>query len=386
MGVNDKKKFIILQEDDKGFSFNNKKPSGYVKIENRDLKFKIFYYVQNIDNQNTYNLNLIINNDSKIEVISIGEIKSDNNGKIEVSYDFDENMLDSVCGGAICVKTFKGDLKFPVSGFLPKKKVLNWKVSQTREVKSKYFKKDNNYFESTPKKIINKEESSNDEEIKNLPSHDNDLNKFENDGSEKLNSDECLNVYEKYEKSIKNIIDDSKESYKEAEQHISALKKLLIKDDGKIEKMLKSLLPNLNDRSESINSDYNYRFFFNVLSDFDEVNSLNYDGYVFFRVNVNEFSQLREVKKNDNVKYAVVYYPMICMYPYFKDKGYFIIGLNYDCNKGISNLVYGVEVDDGMENLFPYDGHTGFNKYIYDYENSKGYHIMEYDYKECVVK
>lgn len=378
MGVSDKKKFIILQEDDKGFSLDDKKPSGYIKIEIRDLKFKIFYYVQNIDSQNTYNLNLIINNDSKIEVISIGEINADNNGKIDVSYDFDESILENICGGAICVKTIKGDLKFPVSGFLPKKKISNWKVSQIREIKNRYFKRDNNISECGASKLTNKK-SSVDLENKDLSTKENNLNEFKNNKSSN-------NDFEKYEESIKNIIDDSKESYEEAENHINALKKLLVKDDGKIEKMLKALLPDLNNRNVHINSDYNYRFFFNVLNEFDEISSLNYDGYVFFRVNVNKFSQLKDMKNNDNIKYAIVYYPMISMYPYFKDKGYFIIGLNYDGNRGISNLVYGIEVDDGMENVFPYDGHTGFNKYIYDYENYKGYHIMEYDYKECIVK
>lgn len=368
MGDNDKKKFIILQEDDKGFSFDNKKPSGYIKIEIRDLKFKIFYYIQNINNQNTYTLNLILNNDSKIEIISLGEVSVDSNGKIEVSYDFDESILDNVCGGAICFKNFKGDLKFPVSGFLPKKKVLNWKVSNFREVKNRYFKKDDT-LEKNSSKLINKEHE-------NLCASKEDLN----------NSKENKDFYEKYEEEIKNIIKDSKEDYNKAKEHIDALKKLLIKDDGKIKKMLKSSFQDLDNRSDYINSDYNYKFFFNVLSEFEEVNSLSYDGYVFFRVNIDKFSSLKEMKHVDNLKYAIVYYPMISMYPYFKDKGYFLVGINYDCNNKISNLVYGVEVLDGMENVFPYDGDTGFNKYFYDYENSKGYHIMEYDYKECVVK
>ena len=160
----------------------------------------------------------------------------------------------------------------------------------------------------------------------------------------------------------------------------------MIKDDGKIEKMIKSILPNMCKKNREINGDYDYRFFLNILNEYDEMHSLNYEGYVFFKVYIDNFSQMKNMEKYDNIKYAIIYYPMIFMYPYFKDKGYFIVGLNYDEDKNISNLVYGVEVNEGMESLFPYDGKTGFNKYVYDYEKSKGYHIMEYDYKEFKVK
>ena len=158
-----------------------------------------------------------------------------------------------------------------------------------------------------------------------------DLLDIDNSHSESRNF--VKNIYNKHEENVKKIIDMSKEGYEQAKHHIEALKKLLIKDDGKIEKMIKSILPNMCKKNREINGDYDYRFFLNILNEYDEMHSLNYEGYVFFKVYIDNFSQMKNMEKYDNIKYAIIYYPMIFMYPYFKDKGYFIVGLNYDEDK-----------------------------------------------------
>lgn len=444
----DNKKFIILQEDDKGYMFNNKKPSGYTKIQDKDLKFKIFYYIQNLNHDNTYNLNLIINKDSKIEVISIGEVKPDSNGKVEVSYDFDEELLDNICGSAVCLKDFKGEVKYPLSGFLPKKRIFNWKVYQFRSIRSRPFKKDNyilgkkedisivnsksiesKNIEIKENKTINEGfkqeneqkdcesgnkditsviktnetnilEENNEEELYRINKeeyYELENEYFRNRGIELMDVYSKLdlleepqnlmkNIYRNHEENVKKIIESNKENCIQAKHHIDSLKKLLSKDDGRIEKMIKGLLPGFNKKNRNLNDDYEYRFFLNILNDYEEINSLNDDRYTFFRVNVENFSCMRNMKKTDETKYAVVYYPMTFMYPYFKNKGYFIVGLDYDKEEDVSNLVYGIEVDKDMEDVFPYDGKMGFNKYIYDYEELRGYHIMEYDYKKFIIK
>src|SRR5699024_7685081 len=70
-----------------------------------------------------------------------------------------------------------------------------------------------------------------------------DLLDIDNSHSESRNF--VKNIYNKHEDNVKKIIDMSKEGYEQAKHHIEALKKLLIKDDGKIEKMIKSILPNM---------------------------------------------------------------------------------------------------------------------------------------------
>ena len=413
--VDNNKKFIILQEDDKGFGVKNRKPSGYTKIEPRDSKFKIFYYAQNLNGDCSYNLNLILENEGKVEVISIGEIKSDSNGKIDICYDFDDSLLDMICGSAICIKDSKGDVKFPLSGFLTKKKIFNWKVNQFRGMRIRPFKKETPSSErrreiSSSKKVEEFKEDVCDDgdeiKIEKEIFNDNvkeDFEEIEEEGI--LNKDArggmfLMNMYnkfnflhdennfreekedkfEKYEEGLKKVIKTSKEIYEEGKEHIEALKKLLDKDDGRLEKMLKGIFPKIFNQKRELSNDYEYRFFYNILNEYDEMPSINFDNYVFFKVYVDSFSQMENMKKLDNVKYCVVYYP------YFKDEGYFIIGLNFDSDNDIHNLVYGVKVLNGDEEKFPYDGNTGFNKYIYDYENLEGYHIMEYDYKNFCVK
>lgn len=473
------KKFIILQEDDIGYGLNKKKPSGYTKIEPKNSKTKIIYYIQNLNNENVYSLNLIINNDSKLEVISIGEAKPDDSGKIDVSYDFDESLFDSLCGSSICLKDSKGDVKYPLSGFLPKRKSFNWKVNSMRNIKSRPFRKENFGFEkkkeSKPSKnIVNEDKSkvSYDQEsikevVENImedvkgtnTSHNEDVttievreealeervsvenkpieliedeevicedvhekendeiieesekdefkfnrgeflmyryrnlahesllrhNKDDHKHEEKHDKHKHENIYDKHEEKVKHEVESSKELLKEAKDHIESLKKLISHDDGKIEKLVKSLFSSVFKTQKEIEYDYNYRFFLNILSEFEELTSLNQDNYRFFKVYVDNFSQMENVRKIDNIKYGIVYYPMMFMYPYFRDKGYFIVGLNCD-GGSVSNLVYGIEVDDSDDSKLPYDGKTGFNNYIYDYENSRVYNIMEYDYKEFRVK
>ena len=399
MIISDSKKFIILQEDDKGYSFKNKKPSGYTKIEAKDSKFRIFYYIQNLNNENTYSLSLIIKNESKIDIISIGDIKPDENGKIDVSYEFDDTLLECLHGSTVCFKDLKGGVKYPLSGFLAKKKVFNWKVNQFRLIKNRTFRRDSFMFE-TKRDIQKKEDKKDYEDGVEYTKNDNKNceNKFvkvdkeigievlvEND--DKIDESKCLcneknlslfkfnrgdfimdrylrthsldstrdfenkndNVYYEYENEIKNDIDKSKNIFNEAKKHIDSLKKLLLKDDGEIKKMVKSLLQKFCDINRHIDYDYDYKFFLNILSEYEEFYSLNQDNYRFFKVYVDNFSQIENIRKIDNIKYAIIYYPMVFMYPYFVDRGYFIIGINCD-GKDISNLVYGVEGD--LDNNF----------------------------------
>ena len=55
--------FIILQEDEKGFSLDTEKsPSGYVKLEKKNNKCKISYYAQNLSmEKQPYHLILVCN-------------------------------------------------------------------------------------------------------------------------------------------------------------------------------------------------------------------------------------------------------------------------------------------------------------------------------------
>ena len=51
------------------------------------------------------------------------------------------------------------------------------------------------------------------------------------------------NVYYEYENEIKNDIDKSKNIFNEAKETYRFIKKLLLKDDGEIKKMVKEFTP-----------------------------------------------------------------------------------------------------------------------------------------------
>ncbi len=433
--INEDRKFIMLQEDDKGYGVNSKRPTGYTKIEPKNFKNRIFYFIQNLNNDNTYILGLIVRNDSKIEILSIGEVKPDNNGKIDVSYDFDDTLSEALCGSTIFLKDTKGNIKYPLSGFLTNKKLFNWKVNSFRSVKSKPFRRENFSFDKKKDKVKKEildmnepndklednlpKEDKKPEDLKNkeplkeeiniikedIPEgdmHDNEegISKYKSQkgGSlmekhksevalreDKKQSKKTHNNYKKYEEEIKSDIKDSVNVIKKIKEHINSLKDIAHENNGEFEGLIKGLISSIFKIRNEVEPDYNYRFFFNILNEFEEMESLNQDNYRFFRVDVDNFSQMENIRKIDNVKYSIVYHPMMFMYPYFRDKGYFVIGLNYDGN-GTSNLVYGIEADETNKDNLPYDGRTGFRNYIYDYENSKIYSIMEYDYKKFEVK
>ena len=107
-------------------------------------------------------MSLIIKNESKIDIISIGDIKPDENGKIDVSYEFDDTLLECLHGSTVCFKDLKGGVKYPLSGFLAKKKVFNWKVNQFRLIKNRTFRRDSFMFET--KRDIQKKEDKKDYE------------------------------------------------------------------------------------------------------------------------------------------------------------------------------------------------------------------------------
>lgn len=102
--------FIILQEDQKGYGLDNDKaPSGYAKLEVKNNKSKISYYVQNLKkDKGQYYMILITDKQDPRSLINIGKLNIDDNGKADVSFEYDMNniagtniAMDKVVGAAI---------------------------------------------------------------------------------------------------------------------------------------------------------------------------------------------------------------------------------------------------------------------------------------------
>lgn len=147
--------FIILQENEKGHGISlDKLPTGYAKIENRNGKCKVFFYVQNLKGASKpYYMVLVCNKKDTKKLIKLGELKLDEYGKAEMSREYSENDvgesgigIDRVIGAAI--SQFNGsDMLVLMSGFNATDIPEDWKTYSLAGVKSKEVN-------SNPEKIV----------------------------------------------------------------------------------------------------------------------------------------------------------------------------------------------------------------------------------------
>ncbi|MEG0774136.1 hypothetical protein [Clostridium sp.] len=102
--------FIILQEEQKGYGLDtDKAPSGYAKLEVRNNRSKISYYVQNLKkDRGPYHMILITDQPDPKKLINLGRLNIDDNGKADVNFDYDMNniagtniAMDKIVGAAV---------------------------------------------------------------------------------------------------------------------------------------------------------------------------------------------------------------------------------------------------------------------------------------------
>ncbi|HAG42532.1 MAG TPA: hypothetical protein DCL31_03005, partial [Clostridium sp.] len=102
--------FIILQEDEKGYSLDqDKAPSGYAKLEMKNNKCKLSYYVQNVNKQKgPCHMVLICDKKDTKKIMKIAKMNIDDYGRADVTYEYDMNNIansgigaDKIAGAAI---------------------------------------------------------------------------------------------------------------------------------------------------------------------------------------------------------------------------------------------------------------------------------------------
>ena len=117
--------FIILQEDEKGYALaSDKLPSGYAKLEIKNDKCKISYYVQNLKKESApYYMLLICNKKDVKKLLRVGELNIDEHGRAEIFYEYPvENVanlgvgVDKIVGAAI-VRFMNSNIIPVMSGF-----------------------------------------------------------------------------------------------------------------------------------------------------------------------------------------------------------------------------------------------------------------------------
>ncbi|MCY6959206.1 midas domain-containing protein [Clostridium brassicae] len=239
--------FIILQEDEKGFSTDvNKFPTGYTKIEKKNDKCKVSYYVQNLKkDKEPYYMVLICNSKDTKKLIKLGEMNLDNFGSSEVSYEYEvSNLASSGIGmdaikGA-CIVNFKDvNMSVALTGFINGVKLDNWKAYSIIEPKEKFrdSEVDKNIEQDIEVSNDNKEVNIKDTSTKGIQEE-----KMQDEIDSNKNSTES-NMFDEYESDIekfKNInkdvkdIDDLNKSSNEVDD-IDSEAKCVAKSSEKVE-------------------------------------------------------------------------------------------------------------------------------------------------------
>ena len=127
--------FIILQEEEKGYSLDSAKiPSGYAKLEMKNNKCKVSYYVQNLRKEKQpYYMILICGKKDVNKIIKVGKLNIDDYGRVDISHEYDiENIADTGISsekiiGAAIVKFLDTNVISIMSGFSTTDKPNGWK-------------------------------------------------------------------------------------------------------------------------------------------------------------------------------------------------------------------------------------------------------------------
>ncbi|NEU04029.1 hypothetical protein [Clostridium senegalense] len=458
--------FIILQEDEKGHGLtSDKAPSGYTKIEVKNNKCKLSYYVQNLKkNDKNYYMALICDKDDVKNIINVSKLNIDDNGKADTACEYDVNnigntgvSLDKISGSAI-ISLSSNRMKSIMSGFITNEISKDWKnfrviseetLSREQNVETKFdqYEKEieekksdlqrqtniekveeknigvqpdfkvgegkgkenslqNEKIMKDKKEILRNEpqiqkecdleikedrnitnlEQVNDDEFEMLKEseiqrhkkkheHDNECKEEhkEEKKSKKKEKEECQECKEhEHDKKSKEEKPNKKESHNEG-------KKNLHEEYHNMENIF-----NLNEKMVNESQGIMNKFFKDIVKDFEKV--LGYDeikNCTWYKVNIYQLEDMYCI--NDYKKYTVVYYPLICYYPYISKYKHCMVGHKHDKNGDLKYLIYAIP-GKKAEHEQPYGGKTGFvtwmpSKNTDDY----GYWIMFYDFKNSTV-
>ncbi|KEH92911.1 DUF7922 domain-containing protein [Clostridium novyi] len=211
--------FIILQEDEKGYSVDpNKCPTGYAKVERKNNKCKVSYYVQNLKKSNDgYCMVLICDRKKDKRLVKVGEINIDAYGRAEVSYEYDINNIancnipmDNIKGASI-VRIKDSNVHGILTGFVSGAKLDDWK----------------SYV------VIEGESRANNEEVKEEVNEEVEV-KAETKVDVKVEVESQENIFDKYE----NDIEKHKESEEEVKKELREIKEESPEEENKKEESI----------------------------------------------------------------------------------------------------------------------------------------------------
>jgi hypothetical protein len=194
--------FIILQQDENGYSLaSDKLPSGYTKLETKNDKCKISYYVQNLKKEHEpYYMALVCNKKDAKKLIKLGMMNIDDYGRAEITHEYGVDNIagsnipvDMVTGAAI-VKFVDTNIISVMSGFSTTDIPSDWKGYRVIDMMRQA--EDKNEKVTEIKESLEEVKEEKDEDIK----EENRESKKEN--TKKEASKEEKNIFEEYEKKI----------------------------------------------------------------------------------------------------------------------------------------------------------------------------------------
>ena len=360
--------FIILQEDEKGYSLDSDKiPSGYAKLEMKNNKCKISYYVQNLRKEKQpYYMILICGKKDVNKIIKLGKLNIDDYGRIDISNEYDmENIADTGISaekivGAAIVKFLDNNVISIMSGFSTSDKPNEWKnyklADFNKEMKETRTDNLTNEFDEYEQNIELVKIKS-DEEVEHSKVQKNVEEKMD------IRQTDNVDILEEIEE-LKDDFDLNRDKNKKHKEECSKEK-----DYAK------------GEYPEGAMGD----FFKSAAQDFDEVPNFSKEikWCKWFKVPVNNLENMYDF--SDYNKYAIAYYPMICYYPYIKNYKSFMLGYKCDSTGKMKYIIYGIPGTKAKAHQ-PYGGKTGFVTWISTSENDEmGHWLMFYDFKKSTI-
>lgn len=398
--------FIIFQEEDKGYGIGpDRPPTGYAKVETKSDKSKVTVYVQNLKPFDTgeclYRCYLISHQDDKDCTVYLGMLNIDELGRGESSWESgadnafeSKTPIDKFNGAAVVVEREGVDKVIaPLAGYMSKEK-FDWRSRIPKPSAAVV----NESIEEV--KTENVEEIKVSEEAKKFQEYEETINKL----VEKKEQQEVVQVEERVEETEQVI---EQEVVQQIETNVSdTLETIEVPrvEKAKTDASWDGYVQNVPDAGTILRDKhkeykhehygcpmyhkYNYRpvirkMLEDILADYEKMDKhKDMKDCILWKIDMDRYK--RDIYKvNMYPCYDLIFYPMIFShlvnyYKYISKHGHYLFGIKCDKDKGVLAVVFGIP---GRRKPCdqPFEGKTGFVKWIPSGTGDLGYWVMMYD-------
>lgn len=425
--------FIILQEDEKGYALaSDKLPSGYAKLEIKNDKCKVSYYVQNLKKESApYYMVLICNKKDAKKLLKLGELNIDDHGRAEIFYEYPLDSVgnsginvDKVVGASI-VRMMNSNIIPVMSGFTSTD-IPDWKGFPMIEEDKKRQEDDRLDKKVQPAKVepvqvqpVKKEPMIEPTQLQ--PAEVEQKPVVEEAPPEVEAQPEPANIFDEYEMKIEQA---KEQKPVETENNMSPKNRdpeaKADTDDNRNKKKCKDNTCEIHHENECKENEHHENskheeckenehhenskheeckkhhpkgsvgaFFMDVADGFEELEDIctEIKRCKWYKIPVYRPEDMTNCM--DYNKYTVVYYPMMNYYQYIRKFGHFVMGYKLDKESKMKYLVYGIPGTKSRRDQ-PYGGKSGFVTWVplkegEEDEDSYGYWLMFYDFRNSTI-